>query len=296
MDILIVDDEHFILEQSEYYLKDENESFNIQTASSAQKGIDSLREKDFDIVVSDYQMPGMNGLDFLKTIRKEEIDVPFIMFTGRGREEVAIQALNIGADRYVQKGGDPVSQYKVLASAIEKTVELNKTEKSIKERRKKIESLHSIAAKMENCRKEQEVYHLTVEAAEKILDFFVCSFMIYEDGYIVMKATKDTRVDIGTKQDVDKGIYGLTFREKNPIIVPDIREHTEAKPTDPEFKSVLSIPVGDFGVFQALSREFDSFNEHDLDMAKLLISHTSEEIKRIRYDKARRESEKDIEI
>lgn len=291
MDILMVDDENFILEQSEYYLKDENESFNIQTASSAQKGIDSLREKDFDIVVSDYQMPGMNGLDFLKTIRKEEIDVPFIMFTGRGREEVAIQALNIGADRYVQKGGDPVSQYKVLASAIVKTVELNKTEKSIKARRKKIESLHSIAAKMENCRKEQEVYDLTVEAAEKILDFFVCSFMIYEDGYIVMKATKDTRVDIGTKQDVDKGIYGLTFREKKPIIVPNIREHTEAKPTDPEFKSVLSIPVGDFGVFQALSREFDSFDENDLDMAKLLISHSVEALKRIRYDKARRKTE-----
>ncbi|MBS3761207.1 MAG: response regulator [Halodesulfurarchaeum sp.] len=123
MDILIVDDEEFILEQSKYYLKEENDDFNIKAVSSAQRGIKILKNENYDIVVSDYQMPGTNGLDFLKKVRDEEIDIPFIMFTGRGREEVAIQALNLGADRYVQKGGDPLSQYKVLASAIFKAVE-----------------------------------------------------------------------------------------------------------------------------------------------------------------------------
>lgn len=292
MDILIVDDEEFILEQSRYYLKEENGSFNIFTTSSASDGIKLLKKEEYDIVVSDYQMPGMDGLEFLQTLQDEGLDVPFIMFTGRGREEVAIQALNLGADRYVQKGGDPLSQYKVLASAIEKAVEHKETEKSIEDRRKKIEALHKIAADMEKCREEQEVFDLTVDAAEKILDFFVCSILIQEEKSMVMRATKDTRVDIGTKQDIDEGIYGLTFRENKPFLVSNIREHDDAKPTDPEFKSVLSIPVGDFGVFQALSREFDSFNEHDLDIAKLLISHTAEATKRIRYDKARRESEK----
>lgn len=292
MDILIVDDEEFILEQSKYYLKEENDDFNINTVSSAEKGLELLENKDHDIVVSDYQMPGMNGLDFLKSVQEKKIDIPFIMFTGRGREEVAIQALNLGADRYVQKGGDPVSQYKVLASAIQKAVELKENERSIKSRRRKIESLHRIAADMEKCRNEQEVYDLTVDAAENILDFFVCSILVHEDGYMVMRATKDTRVDIGTKQDVNKGIYGLTYRKKKPFIVSNIREYEEANPTDPEFKSVLSIPIGEVGVFQALSREFDSFDENDLDMAKLLISHTIEAVKRIRYDQARRESEK----
>ncbi|MFW6083285.1 MAG: PAS domain S-box protein [Thermoplasmatota archaeon] len=291
MNILIVDDEQFILEQSKYYLEQENEEFCIDTVSSSKEGVDSLKKKGYDIIVSDYQMPGMNGLDFLKVVQEEDIDTPFIMFTGRGREEVAIQALNMGADRYVQKRGDPVSQYKVLASAIKKTVEHRKAEKSVKERRKKIEALHKISTEMEKCRSEQEVYDLTVDAAENILDFFVCSLLIQEDEKMVIKASKDPRVEIGEEKDLEKGIYGLTFRDKRPFIIDDLEKHEQAEPTDPDFKSVLSIPVGDIGVFQALSKEYDFFDTHDHDMTKLLISHTAEVLKRIRYDKARRKSE-----
>ncbi|KXB06817.1 hypothetical protein AKJ52_01530 [candidate division MSBL1 archaeon SCGC-AAA382C18] len=84
-----------------------------------------FEEGDFDGVVSDYQMPGKDGLDLLKILREDkESDIPFIIFTGKGREDVAIEALNLGADRYLQKGGSPKSQYGVLAHAIKQEIEV----------------------------------------------------------------------------------------------------------------------------------------------------------------------------
>jgi PAS domain S-box-containing protein len=56
-------------------------------------------------------MPGMDGLDFLSAVRTIQPDLPFIVYTGKGGEDIAIQALNRGADFYLQKGGSPKSQY-----------------------------------------------------------------------------------------------------------------------------------------------------------------------------------------
>ena len=52
-------------------------------------------------------MPIKNGLEFLKELRDQQSDIPFILFTGKGREDVAVKALNLGADRYVNKNGSP---------------------------------------------------------------------------------------------------------------------------------------------------------------------------------------------
>ena len=74
----------------------------------------------------------MDGLEFLEVVREEkESDIPFIIFTGKGREEVAIKALNLGADRYLQKGGSPKSQYDVLAKAVLQEVEHHKTQRAL---------------------------------------------------------------------------------------------------------------------------------------------------------------------
>ncbi len=114
-----MDDEPAILDQAKIFLEREEECFEITTLESASDALMILEEIDFDIIVSDFQMPDVDGLQFLKQLRYDyRSDIPFIMFTGRGREEVAIEALNHGADRYMQKGGDPKSQYGVLAQAI----------------------------------------------------------------------------------------------------------------------------------------------------------------------------------
>ena len=119
MKILLVDDDPEFLDAAERYLEKEDERIEIDTASSAETGLDLLGEEDYDAIVSDYKMTKMDGLDFLETVRDEEgSEIPFVIFTGRGCEEVAMEALNLGADRYVLKGGDIRLQFEDLADAL----------------------------------------------------------------------------------------------------------------------------------------------------------------------------------
>ena len=100
--------------------------------TSASEAAELLEDIDFDAVVSDYKMPEMNGLEFLEIVReKKKSDIPFIIFTGKGRDEIAIDALRLGADRYLKKGGDPKTQYKILANAISQEVKYHQLEQEL---------------------------------------------------------------------------------------------------------------------------------------------------------------------
>jgi DNA-binding NarL/FixJ family response regulator len=90
-------------------------------------------------------MPVMDGLELLKTIRASGNTIPFIMFTGKGREEVAIEALNRGADGYLQKDVDITSMYGTLAHAIKQEVETKRAEEALRETHGYLEKLINYA-------------------------------------------------------------------------------------------------------------------------------------------------------
>jgi two-component system sporulation sensor kinase A len=120
--VLHVDDEALFLSVAQECLKMEG-PFEVDTALSVDEALNKMKEKEYDAVVSDYQMPGKDGLEFLRQLRKKGNGIPFIIFTGRGREEVAIKALNYGADRYLNKTGDSGTVYCELAHAIRQAVD-----------------------------------------------------------------------------------------------------------------------------------------------------------------------------
>jgi PAS domain S-box-containing protein len=127
---LYVDDEIDLLDIAKIFLESTGE-FAVTTENSARNAIDLMVHGDFDVVVSDFQMPEMDGIEFLKAIREMDRDIPFILFTGRGREEVVIGAINNGADFYLQKGGDPEAQFAELAHKIRKAVARRQAEISL---------------------------------------------------------------------------------------------------------------------------------------------------------------------
>jgi len=142
--ILYVDDEPALLDISKQFLERSGE-FSVDITDSAQKAIDAMSGRSYDAIVSDFQMPVMNGLDLLKQVRGSGNSVPFIIFTGRGREEVAIDALNSGADFYLQKGGDPRSQFTELRHKILQAVNRRKAEEAFAAEQKKCEQYLNIA-------------------------------------------------------------------------------------------------------------------------------------------------------
>jgi DNA-binding NarL/FixJ family response regulator len=112
-------------------LIDMGSNLDIDNACCANEAFKKLSTFNYDIVVSDYEMPKKNGLEFLKELREQNNKIPFILFTGKGREEVAIQALNLGADGYFNKQGSPETVYGELCHGIIQTVKRNRGEKAL---------------------------------------------------------------------------------------------------------------------------------------------------------------------
>jgi len=84
------------------------------------------------VIVSDYQMPIKDGLDFLKELQDINCNIPFILFTGKGKEEVVIEALNLGADYYINKLGKPETVYGELRHTIIDLVNQKKIKDNLK--------------------------------------------------------------------------------------------------------------------------------------------------------------------
>ena len=120
--VLYVDDESNLLDITKTYLERTKE-FTVTTAPSASAALDLLKSNGFQTIVSDYQMPEMDGIEFLKAVRATDKSIPFIIFTGKGREEIAIEAFENGADFYLQKGGEPKSQFAELVHKIHAAVD-----------------------------------------------------------------------------------------------------------------------------------------------------------------------------
>jgi PAS domain S-box-containing protein len=131
--ILHIDDEPDFLASTKLFLERRNEHFIVDTVTSAEEGIALLKEDGYDVVVADYKLLGMDGLELFQHLRENGSTIPFIMFTGKGREEVAMEALNRGANYYLQKEGDIKGLYRNLAAVIKEKVEQKRTADKIAE-------------------------------------------------------------------------------------------------------------------------------------------------------------------
>lgn len=128
--VLHVDDEPSFAEMVAMHLERSNSSLAVETADRAQAALDRLADEPIDCIVSDYQMPRMDGLELLDAVREEYPTLPFILFTGKGSEEVAAEAINRGVDAYLQKEVG-TAQYSVLAQQITTLVEKVQAERRL---------------------------------------------------------------------------------------------------------------------------------------------------------------------
>jgi len=127
--ILHVDDNPDVGELVETFLEEIGDDITVLTETNAVAALERLGEERIDCVISDYRMPNTDGLEFLELVREQYPDLPFILFTGEGSEQLASEAIAAGVTDYMPKGSDP-DTYEVLANRVENAVEGYRTEQS----------------------------------------------------------------------------------------------------------------------------------------------------------------------
>ncbi|GAB3415586.1 hypothetical protein GCM10027435_11950 [Haloparvum alkalitolerans] len=152
-----------------------------------------------------------------------------------------------------------------------------------------LKALNTVATELKDCETPEEVCERTVDAAERILDFDLCVINLEEDGRLPIAAVSSgVPPDGATPMSVEEGIVGRAYRSGEAYVVDDIDEEPDANPQGP-YGSALTIPIGDYGVFQAVSEETHGFDESDLELGELLVAHCSSALDRLEREAEIRE-------
>jgi PAS domain S-box-containing protein len=179
--VLLVDDEPDLMEICREYLEMSGE-VSVLGVESGALALEALQKERFDAIISDYQMPQMNGIQLLREVRARHGGLPFILFTGRGREDVVIQALDGGVDSYLQKGGDPNPQFAELAHRLKQAVERSRAEQALQESEARLRRAEGVA----------RLGHWELVIGEEI--------MLASAGASVLYGTETSEMDLKTAQ------------------------------------------------------------------------------------------------
>jgi two-component system OmpR family sensor kinase len=156
-----------------------------------------------------------------------------------------------------------------------------------KEHERALEALHEMATTIQTAETVERACELTVTAAADILEFEMCSVVIQEGDWLVPYAVSESaRPDGARTIRVEEGLAGKTFEAGESYVVDQVRPDDDTSPAFEGIQSGLSVPIGEHGVFQAVSTEQGAFSEEDITLAELLVSHTTTAIDRIEREEA----------
>src|SRR5437588_8028830 len=133
--ILIVDDDAALLQALPQALYLHIQDVKIDTSDSASSALELIQEHDYDAIVSDIKMPGIDGLALLEKIRELRPDTPTLLITGHGERDLAIQALRGGAYDFLQK---PIDRDYFIAS-LERAIQLRRLDREVEQQRLALE-------------------------------------------------------------------------------------------------------------------------------------------------------------
>jgi len=299
---LHVDDDPGFAELTAEFLERSDPRISVVTEHGASDGLDRLASTDVDCVVSDYDMPGRNGIEFLAAVRAEFSDLPFILFTGKGSEEVASDAVSAGVTDYLQK--EPgTDQYTVLANRIVNVTEKHRTEADLERRTRQHEAVASLGRQALEA---DDLSSLFDEAARLVADRLGTTYATVLEGgpetdlVLVAGAGWDddllgtATVGPGTDSPASHALAGAA-----PIVVTDLgaEERFDAPDflVDHGIESGISVVVGagaePWGVLEAHATDRHQFTENDVTFVRNVANVLGAAIDRQRTEDRLRKSE-----
>lgn len=218
MKVLVVEDDFSSRELLRICI--EKEGYQCFTAVDGVEGFNSFKKNNPDVIVSDVRMPNMNGIELLEAIRKISKEVIIIFITGHGTEELALQALQLGANNYLKKPID-ITEIKTLMSRYCDVI-----------RSKSIES------NLLDLIKHREM-EIEIDSDMKIVQS-LANYLAEKTGNLFDSKEK-IRIELGLNEllmnAVEHGNWNISYEEKNKALLDNkISELYESKRSDPDLK------------------------------------------------------------
>jgi PAS domain S-box-containing protein len=174
--------------------------------------------------------------------------------------------------------------------------ERRETERELREHRDTIERLHESTARLVASRDEAELFDLAIEAASTVLELEACVIVVERDGDLVVADVTegDDVPDPGHRVADSDGIVHRTAEDGESILLEDAQSDDRAAPYDDSYRSALSVPIGEYGAFQAIAADVGAYDRTDLRLAELLARHVAETLERIRAESRLQQREADL--
>lgn len=163
--ILLIEDEEPIRRVMVKILEEENKAYTVSEAGDGKEGLRLLKDKKFDLVMCDIKMPKMDGIEVLQQARKEGLILPFIMLTGHGNVETAVEAMKLGAYDFIPKPPD----LNRLLTAVRNALEVKSLVKENKALKKKVAKRYRMIGASEALEKVQKLVDKVAPTDARVL-------------------------------------------------------------------------------------------------------------------------------
>jgi K+-sensing histidine kinase KdpD len=155
----------------------------------------------------------------------------------------------------------------------------------VSRRERTLETLHTAATDIQACDSIESACRRTAEAAAEVLEFEMCSVLVHEDGWLEPVALSERAPPDGARRvRADEGLAGKTFQTGEAYVIDEVSPDDDTEPAKDTYRSGISVPIGEVGVFQAVSAEPEAFDESDVELAELLVAHTARTLDRLQFE------------
>ncbi|OPY36512.1 MAG: aerobic respiration control sensor protein ArcB [Methanoregula sp. PtaU1.Bin051] len=297
--LLYVDDEPALLDAGSIFLERSGELL-VTTVTGGREALQLLESRHFDAIVSDYQMPEMDGIELLKEVRRLYPDLPFILFTGKGREEIVIQAINNGVDFYLQKGGDPKVQFAELEHKIRQAIRRRTAEEDRRLTEKRLDAMIQLYAMRDYPLKDITDYALeqAVIITQSTLGYL--AFLTDDERVLLMYSWSKQAMDECRIQEkpreypVEKtGLWGEAVRQRRAIITNNYSADNPLKKGTPpghvRLQRHMNVPIFDGNrivIVVGVGNKLNNYDEDDILQLSLLMNGLWGIIRRKRVEEA----------